>query len=38
MKKMFYRMITVCMLAVPLTAVAQSTDNMKQDQSPQMTA
>ena len=35
MKKKLYKLMTVCVLAMPFTAVAQSTDNMKQDQSQQ---
>ena len=35
MKKALYKLMTVCLLAMPLTAIAQSTDNMKQDQSQQ---
>ena len=33
MKKMLCRLMTMCVVAVPLTALAQSGDNMKQDQS-----
>ena len=33
MKKMLYKLMAVCMLGIPFAAVAQSTDNMKQDQS-----
>jgi len=35
MKKMLYRTMAVCMLALPLTAVAQSPGDMKQDQTHQ---
>jgi pentapeptide MXKDX repeat protein len=32
---MHYTLMTVCVLAMPFASVAQSTDNMKQDQSQQ---
>ena len=31
-KKILYPMISLCMLLMPFTAVAQAADNMKQDQ------
>jgi pentapeptide MXKDX repeat protein len=33
METMLYKLIAMCVLALPLAAAAQSTDNMKQDQS-----
>lgn len=35
MKKLLHKLMTVCVLAMPLAALAQSTDNMKQAQSQQ---
>jgi hypothetical protein len=35
MKKMLYKLMAVCVLAMPVAAGAQSNDNMKQDQSQQ---
>ena len=35
MKRMLYKLMAACVLALPLTAVAQSNDNMKPDQSQQ---